>query len=52
MTSNNEYFDPEQVDEQIEHLQGPERVNTQTDEVQMVNLLRSTYRAPFSTEDR
>lgn len=50
MTSNNEYFDPEQVDEQIEHLHNT--LQARTPEAHLVEALHQTYRVPLAQEDR
>lgn len=52
MTSNNEYFTPEQVDEQIERLRQQSTGHEQTNEVQLVNMLQRHYQVSLVEEDR
>jgi hypothetical protein len=52
MASSNEYFTPERVDEQIEHLHRTTILDESTNEAQLVNVLHSYYRVPFVPEDR
>jgi len=52
MTSNNEYFTSEQVDEQIEQLHQTSILDRSTGEAQLVNVLRRYYRVPLFAEDR
>ncbi len=52
MTSNNEYFTSERVDEQIEQLHQTSIVDRSTNEAQLVNVLRRYYRVPLFAEDR
>jgi outer membrane protein assembly factor BamB len=52
MASNNDYFTPEQVDDQIEQLHQTSRLHGLTDEAQLVGALQRYYRVPLSAEDR
>lgn len=52
MSSNNEYFTSEQVDEQIEQLHQPGIVNESTGEANLVQALQRYYRVPLISEDR
>src|SRR5581483_615139 len=52
MTSNNEYFTPEQVDEQIEQLRRQSATHEQTGETQLVNMLQRHYHIPPVEEDQ
>lgn len=52
MTSSNEYFTPEQVDEQIEQLRPQSAGHEQTNEVQLVNMLQSHYQVSLAEQDQ
>lgn len=52
MASNNEYFTPERVDEQIEQLHQAKPLDEATDEAQLVNMLRRSYQTRLVAEDR
>lgn len=52
MTSNNEYFTSEQVDEQIEQLHQRSTSHEQTDEASLVDMLQRRYRVSLVVGDR
>lgn len=52
MAPSDEYFTPERVDEQIEHLQQSGTLDEVTDETHLVNTLRQSYHVPLDAEDR
>lgn len=52
MTASDEYFTPEQIDEQIEQLRQTTPLNGSTDEARLVNALHRYYHAPVTAEDR
>src|SRR5579885_394680 len=52
MTSNNEYFTPEQVDEQIERLRQQSAGHEQTNEVLLVNTLQRHYQTSLAEQDQ
>lgn len=52
MSSNNEYFTSEQVDEQIEQLQPSNILNASTGEASLVQALQRYYSVPLVSEDR
>jgi outer membrane protein assembly factor BamB len=52
MSSNNEYFTSERVDEQIEQLHQTGILDESTDEAQLVSLLQHYYQVPLVAGDR
>jgi outer membrane protein assembly factor BamB len=52
MTTQNDYFTPEQVDEQIEHLWKLNTPHEQADEAQLVAVLQRHYRVSLGAHDR
>ncbi|MGO8949509.1 MAG: PQQ-binding-like beta-propeller repeat protein [Ktedonobacterales bacterium] len=50
MAPDNDYFTPERVDEQIEHLQRTSVINESSNEAQLVDTLHRYYRAPAVAE--
>lgn len=52
MMPNDEYFTPEQVDEQIEHLQHPGILDEVTDETHLVRMLQQSHHMSLDAEDR
>jgi len=52
MTSNNEYFTPEQVDEQIEQLRQQSAAHEQINEAQLVDMLQRHYQVSLVAEDQ
>ncbi len=52
MSSNNEYFTSERVDEQIEQLHQPGTLDESTGEANLVQVLQRYYIVPLIAEDR
>jgi outer membrane protein assembly factor BamB len=52
MSSNNEYFTSERVDEQIEQLHQPGALDESTGEANLVQALQRHYSVPLVAEDR
>lgn len=52
MTANDEYFMPERIDEQIEHLRQTTPLDESTDEAWLANALHRHYSVSVTSEDR
>ncbi len=52
MTSNNEYFTSERIDEQIDQLHPTDTLDGSVDETRLVNALQRYYQVPLMAEDR